>query len=76
MTRVGGFVAESMEHLESEFPDAEVADVILVVSLREVDDDGDGITTVRYACTDDRQYVARGLLEEAVDACRFGQVAD
>lgn len=70
--KIGSFAMEAITDLEQRYPQATVDTVAIVVSLRGVLEDDHASTMVRYACTDERGYVQRGLLEEAVDAARFG----
>lgn len=75
--RMATFAATSIDDLEAKFadyPGAELGEILIVVEVKNIPDpDGDGDTeakgtAVRYSCTDTRFWVARGLLESAIDA--------
>lgn len=73
ITKIAQFCAQALDGLEEEFPNCTFDNVVLVAAIRDREA---GITTIRYASTDERVYVTRGILEEAVDAARFSHNAD
>jgi hypothetical protein len=73
LQKVGVFAMEAIENIaKHHHPDAEVDEMMLVVAIRQPDEEGLPSTGVRYECSDVRGYVQRGLVEEAMDAVRFG----
>lgn len=64
MSKLGRFVAESMESIEETFsPDAELGEIMLICEIQQPDRN---VTTTRYVCTDPRVFVHIGLLRTAL----------
>jgi len=75
--KMATFAAKSIDDLEEVFgdhPGAELGEIVIVVEIKNIPDpDSTGDTeqmgtAVRYSCTDDRFWVAKGLLVSAVDS--------
>lgn len=72
--KIGLFVAESIELLEKKYgDDIEIGEMAIVLEVREHREDG-AYTGVEYRCSNPKGYIQRGLLEEALDGCRFGHL--
>lgn len=70
--RFGTFVAQAMEKMERDFPDAKMGDIGLIVEFQSEDPLGEnphGITTTRFMCTDPRNHLQLGLLRAATLTC-------
>ena len=68
--RMARFAAESIDQLEElmkDDPGAELGEILIVAEIKNITMDSDTGTAVRFACTDDRFWVQRGLLESALD---------
>jgi len=73
LQKVGVYAMEAIEGIaKNHHPDAEIDAMMLIVAVRQPDEEGRPSTGVRYDCSDVRGYVQRGLVEEAMDAVRFG----
>jgi len=81
--RIGQLAAELMEAIEGEempegFVNGRVGTVALVVELEGDNEDGEGhgVNSVKYRCSDTREWVQAGLLTVASDAARNWGVKD
>jgi hypothetical protein len=64
--KLGGFAAIAMEALEQDYPDGVLGEIAMVMEIQSEDDQGQRQTTIRYICTDPRNYVQIGLLQAAL----------
>jgi hypothetical protein len=69
-SKVGISAAQLMEDLERDQTEIgekqTVGDVMLLAEVRGEDEDGT-YTYIRYRCTDDRQWIQRGMLHAALE---------
>jgi hypothetical protein len=65
--KLGEFVADTMERLDEDIPDAELAEIMLICELRvpSKDHEDEYYSQVRYFCSDSRPLVQIGLLRQA-----------
>ena len=63
--KMGQLVAEAMDRIEQDYPDGnvEIGEVLIITEIQNKDDD---VTSIRFACTDERAYVHLGLLHMAI----------
>lgn len=64
---LGPLVADLMENLELDYPEAELGEVLLLVEIRKNDT---GSTIIRHVSTDPRAHVQLGLLTLAIKSIR------
>lgn len=69
-TKLGRFVAESMETIErDQLDNADIGMMMLIVEVNYTDDDGEECTGIRFRCSDGRGFVQLGLnkmVEQAI----------
>lgn len=71
--KFGTFVAQAMESMEKDFPDAALGDIALIVEFQSEDEYGEnqyGNSTIRFMSTDPRNHIHLGLLNAALEACK------
>ena len=72
-SKMAKFAASAIDDITSleDYEHAELGDIVIIAEIKNIPIDGDISnlgTAVRYSCTDDRWWVARGLLEAALDS--------
>jgi len=63
--KLGTFVADAMDRMERDLPDAHLGEIMLICEFQRERADGSRFTTVRTLCTDPREFVQLGLLRSA-----------
>lgn len=64
--KFGNFVAEAMDAMEQDMPDAKLGEVLVICEFQRETEEGQGFTTTRYVCTDPRAFLHIGLLRTAL----------
>jgi hypothetical protein len=59
-TKMGQFVAMAMDQMEEQFPEGRLGEVLIVCEVQH-----DDRTSIGYVCTDERAFVALGMLNTA-----------
>jgi hypothetical protein len=75
-TKLGQVSAALMEYLDDNVEDgAELGEVLILAEVRGVDDDG-SFTYIQWRCSDERDWVQRGMLHAALDSDRVPDLGD
>jgi hypothetical protein len=76
--KVGVLAAQLMEKVEADSEpteDEHVGEVMLLVEMRGTDEDGP-YTYIEWRCSDEREWVQRGILHAGLDQERRGHPAE
>lgn len=65
-TRLGEVTAALMELIDSEEENSELGVVLVLAEIAGTDEDGDDWTSIRWRCSDPREWIQYGMLHAAL----------